>query len=360
MGQARIPQTSPPAAEAWDIANYDFHLPSHLIAARPASPRDSARLLHIGAELRDHLVRDLPRLLRPGDILVVNDTKVIPAHLVGRRGVAKVEVTLHRQEGLGVWRGLARPAKRLKPGDRVAFGDDLSAEVLARDGGEVTLSFGLDDAAMRAALGRHGAVPLPPYIPRDHGPDPRDRTDYQTMFARAEGAVAAPTAGLHFTPALLDALAAAGIARATVTLHVGPGTFLPIKGEDIRTHRMHAEQATLTGEAATAINAARAAGGRVVAVGSTALRTLESAASDDGCLRPFDGDTSLFITPGYRFKSVDVLMTNFHLPRSTLFVLVAAFGGLQRMRAAYEHAVRAEYRFFSYGDVCLIEPEVSP
>lgn len=351
-----MPQSLSPAAQAWDAGTYDFELPPRLIAARPAVPRDSARLLHIAEGLSDRGVRDLPGLLRRGDILVVNDTKVIPAHLVGKRGAAKVEITLHRQDGVGVWRGLARPAKRLKPGDRVEFGA-LSAEVIARNEGEVTLSFGLDDAAMREALARHGAVPLPPYIPRARGADTQDRADYQTLFARAEGAVAAPTAGLHFTPALLDALQTAGIARAAVTLHVGPGTFLPIKTDDIRAHRMHAEHATLTDETASAINAARAAGGRIVAVGSTALRTLESAAGDDGILRAFDGDTSLFITPGYRFKSVDVLMTNFHLPRSTLFVLVAAFGGLARMRAAYDHAIRAEYRFFSYGDACLIEPE---
>lgn len=357
MGQARMPHTLSPAAQAWDIGTYDFDLPPHLIAARPADPRDSARLLHIAEDLNDRIVRDLPQLLRRGDVLVVNDTKVIPAHLVGKRGTAKVEITLHRQDGVGIWRGLARPAKRLKPGDRVTFGGSLSAEVVARNEGEVTLSFGLDDAAMRKALARHGAVPLPPYIPREHGADAQDRADYQTVFARAEGAVAAPTAGLHFTPALLGALQAAGVARASVTLHVGPGTFLPIKTDDIRAHRMHAERATLTEEAASAINAARIAGGRIVAVGSTALRTLESAAGDDGILRAFDGDTSLFITPGYRFKSVDMLMTNFHLPRSTLFVLVAAFGGLERMRAAYDHAIRAGYRFFSYGDACLIEPE---
>lgn len=352
-----MPQASPPANQAWDIGTYDFDLPPHLIAARPANPRDSARLLHIAGDLGDRAVRDLPQLLRRGDTLVVNDTKVIPAHLVGKRGAAKVAITLHRQDRMGVWRGLARPAKRLKPGDRVEFGDALSAEVMARNEGEVTLSFGLGDAAMREALARHGAIPLPPYIPRERGADERDRADYQTLFARAEGAVAAPTAGLHFTPALLDALQAAGIGRASVTLHVGPGTFLPIKTDDIRVHRMHAERATLTDETAAAINAARAAGGRIVAVGSTALRTLESAAGDDGVLRAFDGDTSLFITPGYRFKSVDVLMTNFHLPRSTLFVLVAAFGGLERMRAAYAYAIEAGYRFFSYGDACLIEPE---
>lgn len=353
-----MPQVRSPAVPAWDIGTYDFALPPSLIAARPAVPRDSARLLHIAGGLGDRTVRDLPQLLRRGDILVVNDTKVIPAHLIGKRGAAKVEITLHRQDGAGVWRGLARPAKRLKPGDRVEFGGDLSAEVLARNEGEVTLSFGLDDASMREALARHGAIPLPPYIPREQGADAQDRADYQTLFARAEGAVAAPTAGLHFTPALLDALQAAGIGRAAVTLHVGPGTFLPIKTDDIRAHRMHAERATLTNQAASGINAARAAGGRVVAVGSTALRTLESAAGDDGILRAFDGDTSLFITPGYRFKSVDVLMTNFHLPRSTLFVLVAAFGGLERMRAAYAHAIQSGYRFFSYGDACLIEPEV--
>jgi S-adenosylmethionine:tRNA ribosyltransferase-isomerase len=346
---------------AMKVADFDFDLPRSLIAERPAEPRDAARLLLVGDGLADRHVRDLPDLLRPGDLLVFNDTKVIPARLVGRRGAARIEATLHKQAGPETWRAFVRPAKRLKPGDRISFGDGpagdaLEAEVLEKgEGGEVVLRFAAAGDALLAALDRIGRMPLPPYIPRTQGPDARDRDDYQTVYARHPGAVAAPTAGLHFTDDLMARLAARGIERIFVTLHVGAGTFLPVKVEDTRDHVMHAEWGRLGADAAAAVAAARARGGRVVAVGSTALRLLESAADADGRVAPFEGDTALFITPGYRFKSVDLLLTNFHLPRSTLFMLVAAFAGLARMRAAYEHAKRAGYRFYSYGDACLLE-----
>lgn len=334
---------------------FDFDLPRSSIAARPAVPRDAARLLEIGEERADRVMTDLPALLIPGDLLVVNDTRVIPAGLSGRRGVAAIEVTLHKQLARDTWRAFARPAKRLKRGDRIDFADDLTAEVMEKgDGGEVTLRFNIGNAALMAALERRGRVPLPPYVPRPDGPDSRDRTDYQTVFATHAGAVAAPTAGLHFTPALLAALDAKGISRAAVTLHVGAGTFLPVKAEDTANHPMHAEWGRISPEAAEAVNATRKRGGRIVAVGTTALRLLESAAGDDGCVAPFSGETDIFITPGYRFRAVDLLLTNFHLPRSTLFMLVAAFSGLPRMRAAYDHAIRAGYRFYSYGDACLL------
>ncbi|MGB8274176.1 MAG: tRNA preQ1(34) S-adenosylmethionine ribosyltransferase-isomerase QueA [Alphaproteobacteria bacterium] len=342
---------------------FDFALPRELIAAHPVAPRDAARLLVVGERMDDRRVRDLPSLLEPGDILVFNDTRVIPARLSGvrsgapgnERGKAKVELTIHRQEEPAVWRAFARPAKRLKPGDRVRFAGDFGCEIVARlEEGEVRLRFDRAGDDLRAALERFGAMPLPPYIPRPRGPDARDRADYQTMFAREDGAVAAPTAGLHFTPELQAALAARGIKYATLTLHVGAGTFLPVKVDDIRDHPMHAETGHITREAAAAINEARAAGGRVVAVGSTSLRLLETAAGSDGTIRPFDGSTDIFITPGYRFKAVDLLLTNFHLPRSTLFMLVCAFASTVRMKQAYAHAIAAKYRFFSYGDACLL------
>ncbi len=334
---------------------FDFDLPRHLIAERPVSPRDAARLLVVGETLADRGVRDLPALLRAGDILVCNDTRVIPARLSGRRGEAKVEVTLHEQSGPETWRAFARPAKRLRPGDRVVFADDLAAEVVEKhDGGEVGLRFGVGGAELMDAIRRHGAMPLPPYIKRAAA-DPRDRDDYQTVFAARDGAVAAPTAGLHFTPDLLDRLRAAGIGRAALTLHVGAGTFLPVKVDDVREHKMHAEWGEITAATAEAVNAARAAGGRVVAVGTTALRLLESAADEAGRLHPFRDRTDIFITPGYRFKIADLLLTNFHLPRSTLFMLVCAFSGRERMLAAYEHAKAGGYRFYSYGDACLLE-----
>jgi S-adenosylmethionine:tRNA ribosyltransferase-isomerase len=341
------------------VDDFDFELPRHLIAAHPAEPRDAARLLVVGAALEDRHMLDLPRLLRPGDLLVFNDTRVIPARLVGTRGAAHVEATLHRDLGGGAWRAFVKHAKRLKPGDRLVFGDDFAAEVAAKhDEGDVTLRFDREGSAFRAALERFGSMPLPPYIKRPDGGAARDRRDYQTIFAAKDGAIAAPTAGLHFSERLLAALDAAGIARVTVTLHVGAGTFLPVKVEDTRDHKMHAETGFIDEAAAQRINAAREQGGRIVAVGTTSLRLLESATDERGRVVPFAAATSLFITPGYRFRAVDLLLTNFHLPRSTLFMLVAAFAGLARMRAAYEHAIASGYRFFSYGDACLLHPEV--
>jgi S-adenosylmethionine:tRNA ribosyltransferase-isomerase len=344
------------------LGDFDFDLPRRLIAARPAEPRDSARLLLLPAAgtMADRRIADLPALLRPGDLLVCNDTKVISARLIGRRGLATVEVTLAHDLGDGTWRAYAKGPRRLRLGDHIEFAADLAAEVAGKSPeGEVILRFDRAGEAFRAALARHGAMPLPPYIKRPRGPDPRgdarDRADYQTIFARTEGAVAAPTAGLHFTPALLAAIAARGAEWATVTLHVGPGTFLPVKSDDPRQHRMHAEWGEIGAEAARRINAARQRGGRIVAVGTTSLRLLESAAADSGEMREFRGETGLFILPGYRFRAIDLLLTNFHLPRSTLFMLVAALAGLERIKAAYAHAVAAGYRFFSYGDACLIE-----
>jgi S-adenosylmethionine:tRNA ribosyltransferase-isomerase len=311
--------------------------------------------LVVGDRFADRATRDLPRLLRAGDMLVVNDTRVIPARLIGLRGAAKIEITLHRDLGGGSWRAFAKGAKKLKAGDRIDFAADFAASVLEKHAeGDVTLGFDREGEAFRAALARYGHVPLPPYIKRPD--DAGDRGDYQTIFAARDGAVAAPTAGLHFTPPLLDALDAAGIGRATVTLHVGAGTFLPVKVADTEHHEMHSETGFLSAATADRLNAARAAGGRIVAVGTTSLRLLESAARDDGTLMPFAGETALFITPGYRFKAVDLLLTNFHLPRSTLFMLVAAFAGLDRMKAAYAHAIARRYRFFSYGDACLLHP----
>jgi S-adenosylmethionine:tRNA ribosyltransferase-isomerase len=346
-----------------DLADFDFALPRDLIADRPAEPRDSARLLVLPAasEIADRQIGDLPQLLRPGDLLVFNDTKVIPARLVGRRGLATVEVTLARDLGGGGWRVYAKGARRLHPGDRIEFAADLAAEMVEKcPEGEIILRFDREGAAFRDALARYGAMPLPPYIKRqrggDAGGDLRDRTDYQTIFARTEGAVAAPTAGLHFTPALLDALVARGIDWLTVTLHVGPGTFRPVKAEDPREHRMHAEWGLVSAGAAHRVNAVRARGGRIVAVGTTSLRLLESAAAESGDMREFSGETRLFILPGYRFRAIDLLLTNFHLPRSTLLMLVAALAGLDRTKSAYAHAIAERYRFFSYGDACLIEP----
>jgi S-adenosylmethionine:tRNA ribosyltransferase-isomerase len=340
------------------LSDFDFALPPEAIAQHPARPRDSARLLHVTPDrLDDRIVRDLPDLLSPGDILVSNDTRVIPAQLSARRGEARIGITLDRPLADGTWQALARNAKRLHPGDVLAFeGADLTATVVhRRPDGSVALRFDRDGAAFAAALEQAGALALPPYIDRPEGPTPEDAADYQTVFADAQGAVAAPTAGLHFTPDLLAALDARGIRRATVTLHVGVGTFLPVRVEDVAEHRMHAERGIITAETAAAINQARAAGGRVVAVGTTSLRLLETAADTAGLLHAFAGDTSIFILPGYRFRITDRLMTNFHLPRSTLFMLVAAFAGLERMRRAYAHAIGAGYRFFSYGDASLLE-----
>ncbi len=344
--------------------DFDFELPRQAIAQHPVTPRDAARLLVVNQGVEDRTLGDLPGLLRPGDLLVVNDTRVIPTRLFGRRGDAKVEVTLTAPETGGPggetrWRALARPAKRLKPGDRIDFGAGLAATVTDKGPpggarGEVGLAFELDGPALDAALERAGAMPLPPYIKRAAGGDPRDRDHYQTIFAARAGAVAAPTAGLHFTEALLAALDERGVARVEVTLHVGAGTFLPVTATDPRDHRMHAEWGEITQDAATAINGARAAGGRVVAVGSTALRLLETAARPDGRLDAFSGTTDIFILPGDRFKAIDLMLTNFHLPRSTLFMLVCAFAGTAPMKRAYAHAVAQGYRFFSYGDACLL------
>jgi S-adenosylmethionine:tRNA ribosyltransferase-isomerase len=349
---------------------FDFELPEELIALRPVSPRDAARLLVVGPEggVSHRTVRDLPALLAPGDALVLNDTRVIPAALEGTRVrgevTARVAVNLVKRTGPSEWRALARPAKRLQPGDRIAFGVSegnacllgrLDATVAAKgDAGEVTLRFDLSDAYLDDAIAQAGQMPLPPYIALKRPPDEADRDSYQTIFAARDGAVAAPTAALHFTPELIEALEARGIERHTVTLHVGAGTFLPVKAEDTDAHRMHAEWGELSAATAARLAAVRARGGRIVCVGTTALRVLETAARETGELAPWCGETSIFITPGYRFKAVDVLMTNFHLPRSTLFMLVAAFAGLDTMRDAYAQAIAARYRFYSYGDASLL------
>ena len=340
------------------LDDFDFELPRRLIADHPCEPRDAARLLVIPASggLQDRRISDLPALLRPGDLLVFNDTKVIPARLVGRRAAVIVEVTLYTDLGGGAWRAFAKGARRLRVGDNIVFAEDFAGDVAEKHPeGDVTLRFEVEGEALHEALGRYGAMPLPPYIKRPPGGDPRDRADYQTIFARAEGAVAAPTAGLHFTPALLETLAEHGIGWTMLTLHVGPGTFLPVKTANLRDHKMHAEFGMLPAETAERIAAVRHAGGRIVAIGTTSLRLLESAVAENGEVRPFAGETRLYILPGYRFRAIDLLLTNFHLPRSTLLMLVAALAGLQRIKAAYAHAVAAGYRFFSYGDACLIE-----
>jgi S-adenosylmethionine:tRNA ribosyltransferase-isomerase len=336
---------------------FDFQLPPERIALRPASPRDSARLLVVRPEgLADHVVSELPRLLRAGDILVFNDTRVIPAQLEGRRGEARIGATLHKREGPRDWRAFVRNAKRVREGDRIEFGAGVAA--VARDKGEdgsILLSFEGEEP-VELLLERVGRMPLPPYIAGRREADARDAEDYQTMFAREQGAVAAPTAALHFTPRLVEALKAAGIGMETLTLHVGAGTFLPVKAEDTADHVMHSEWGRIEPAAAERLNAARAAGGRLISVGTTSLRLLESAADEHGRIRPFEGDTAIFITPGYRFRAIDGLLTNFHLPRSTLFMLVSALMGLETMRSAYAHAIEAGYRFYSYGDASLLLP----
>jgi S-adenosylmethionine:tRNA ribosyltransferase-isomerase len=337
---------------------FDFELPPERIALRPARPRDAARMLVVEGEapLADRAVRDLPALLRRGDVLVFNDTRVIPAQLEGRRGNARIGATLHKRIDLRRWIAFVRNAKRLKPGDRIDFAQGVAATAEERHpDGSFTLAFAGDEP-VEVLLERAGTMPLPPYIAGKRATDERDREDYQTLFAREDGAVAAPTAALHFTPALLAALDAAGIGRETLTLHVGAGTFLPVKAEDTTDHRMHSEWGRIDDATAERLNATRAAGGRLVAVGTTSLRLLESAADARGTIRPFEGDTAIFITPGYKFRAIDGLMTNFHLPRSTLFMLVGALMGLERMRAAYAHAIAAEYRFYSYGDSSLLLP----
>jgi S-adenosylmethionine:tRNA ribosyltransferase-isomerase len=348
---------------------FDFPLPPERIALRPARPRDAARLLVVRppAALEDRVVRDLPDLLRPGDQIVVNDTKVIPASLHGRRigrgPETPVEATLHKRLDGSRWLAFAKPGKRLAAGDMIRFGEEgkvcflgqLDATVEAKgEGGEITLAFAFHGPVLDQAIAERGDMPLPPYIASRREADEDDRADYQTLFAHDEGSVAAPTAGLHFTDELVARLKAHGIGLHTVTLHVGAGTFLPVKADDTADHRMHAEHGVVSAETADALNGARRAGGRIVAVGSTSLRLLESAATEDGTLRPFAGDTSIFITPGYKFRVPDLMLTNFHLPRSTLFMLVAAFSGLDTMRAAYAHAIEQGYRFYSYGDACLL------
>jgi len=353
---------------------FDFELPPGRIALRPIAPRDAARLLVVrpGGEpkLEDRGVRDLPELLQPGDAMVVNDTKVIPARLHGRRlgrgdTQPAIEAMLHRRLDGSRWRAFVKPGRRLQPGDVIRFGTEgrvcflgqLDATVEEKgEGGEVTLCFSFHGAVLDQAIDERGDMPLPPYIASRRGVDARDREDYQTLFARQEGSVAAPTASLHFTPDLTARLKARGVSLHIVTLHVGAGTFLPVKTDDTESHVMHPEWGMVSAETADALNAARRAGGRIVAAGSTALRLLESATGEDGILHAFAGETSIFITPGYRFRAVDVMLTNFHLPRSTLFMLVSAFSGLAVMRRAYAHAIASGYRFYSYGDACLLFP----
>jgi S-adenosylmethionine:tRNA ribosyltransferase-isomerase len=347
---------------------FDFDLPSERIALRPASPRDAARLMVVrpGGAPEDRIARDLPDLLRPGDALVFNDTRVIPAQLEGIRerdgSVATISATLHRRLGDNRWQAFVKGAKKLQRGDVVRFGETpeacllaaLHATVVSKDDDGVVFDFEFAGAYLDEAIARVGHVPLPPYIASKRPEDARDRADYQTVYARDEGSVAAPTAGLHFTPDLLDRLKARDVSLHFLTLHVGAGTFLPVKADDTADHRMHPEFGLVTPETAEALNVARARGGRIVAVGTTSLRLLESAADEDGTIRPFAAETAIFITPGYRFRAVDVLMTNFHLPRSTLFMLVSAFAGLDAMKAAYERAIATGYRFYSYGDGSLL------
>jgi S-adenosylmethionine:tRNA ribosyltransferase-isomerase len=345
-----------------DVSLFDFDLPEAQIALRPACPRDSARLMIVQADgiIAHRAMRDLPDYLRAGDAILVNDTRVIPARLHGQRlretGPAKIEILLHRRLADDHFSVLARPARRLAVGDAVVFGD-LNAEVTARgENGEAEIRFALSGTALDAAIAAQGEMPLPPYIASKRRADARDVCDYQTTFARQDGSVAAPTAGLHLTPELFAALEQKGVAREAVTLHVGLGTFLPVTTEDTSQHRMHAERAILDAATAGQLNAVHAAGRRIAAVGTTSLRTLESAADPDGVIHPFNGETEIFITPGYRFRAVDLLLTNFHLPRSTLFMLVSALMGLEVMKAAYAEAIAQGYRFYSYGDACLLMP----
>lgn len=338
---------------------FDFDLPPERIALRPASPRDSARMLLVAGDrpFEDRRVYDLPALVRAGDCLVFNDTRVIPAQLEGMRGEARIGATLHKRQGLRQWQAFLRNAKRVRAGDRIDFGAGVTAIASGRDeDGGVTLDFEGDEP-VEILLERAGRMPLPPYIASKRPTDARDQTDYQTMFAREDGAVAAPTAALHFTPDLMASLKEAGIESETLTLHVGAGTFLPVKADDTTEHRMHAEWGRIDADTADRLNAVKARGGRLIAVGTTSLRLLESAAGEDGRIAPFSDETRIFITPGYRFRAVDGLMTNFHLPRSTLFMLVSALMGRERMQAVYAHAIADEYRFYSYGDSSLLLPE---
>jgi S-adenosylmethionine:tRNA ribosyltransferase-isomerase len=337
------------------VSEFDFNLPQALIADRPATPRESARLLVVGDELRDQKIADLPDHIRPGDVVVFNNSRVIPARLLGMRGEVSVELLLHQPVSGNGWRAFAKPAKRLKDGQRIDFTEDFYAVVHGRhETGEVNVYFNHDGADLTRMIEAHGHVPLPPYIESKRKADAQDKQDYQTIYARGGNSVAAPTAGLHFTPPLMEAIRAEGAQVAFVTLHVGAGTFQPVKVEDTDDHVMHAELAEVSAETADIINRARAQCGRIIAVGTTSLRTLESACDARGVIQPMHASTSIFITPGYRFKCVDVLMTNFHLPKSTLFMLVSAFAGTERMKAAYAHAIASQYRFYSYGDACLL------
>jgi len=335
---------------------FDFDLPTELIALRPAEQRDASRLLVVGQGIEDRIVRDLPGLLRPGDLLVFNDTRVIPAQLEGRRGDARIGATLHKREGVREWRAFLRNARRVRVGEVIDFGGGVHATALDKgDDGSALLCFHGEEP-VELLLERAGTMPLPPYIASRRPADLRDRGDYQTMFAREAGAVAAPTAALHFTPALIERLQDAGIGHVTLTLHVGAGTFLPVKAEDTEQHVMHSEWGRIDAATADRLNQVRRDGGRIIPVGTTSLRLLESAAAEDGAIRPFEGDTAIFITPGYRFRAIDGLITNFHLPRSTLFMLVSALMGRERMLAAYAHAIAHGYRFYSYGDASLLLP----
>jgi S-adenosylmethionine:tRNA ribosyltransferase-isomerase len=336
---------------------FDFDLPPNRIALRPVAPRDSARMLVVdGQKVTDRIVRDLPDFLNPGDCLVFNDTRVIPAQLEGKRGEARIGATLHKREGVRTWRAFIRNAKRLSDGDVIAFGDGVSAVATDRDDdGSFLLRFAGDEP-VEELLERAGTMPLPPYIAGKRPTDSRDADDYQTMFADQPGAVAAPTAALHFTPELLATLTRREVSHETLTLHVGAGTFLPVKADDTKDHKMHAEWGRIDAATAIRLNAVRAAGGRVIAVGTTSLRLIESACTEEGMIQPFEGDTAIFITPGYRFKGIDGLMTNFHLPKSTLFMLVSALMGRDRMQSAYSFAIAADYRFYSYGDSSLLLP----
>ena len=336
---------------------FDFDLPKDRIALRPASPRDSARMLGVmGGAVSDHHVRDLPALLQPGDCLVFNDTRVIPAQLEGTRGEARVGATLHKRVDLRRWQAFVRNAKRVRVGDTIDFGQGVTAVAEERlSDGSLILAFDGEEP-VEVLLERAGTMPLPPYIAAQRAIDERDAEDYQTLFAREKGAVAAPTAALHFTPALMAALTTRGVLTETLTLHVGAGTFLPVKVEDTADHQMHSEWGRIDADTAARLNAVRAAGGRVIAVGTTSLRLIESAATEDRHIHAFEGDTAIFITPGYTFKGIDGLMTNFHLPKSTLFMLVSALMGREVMQAAYAHAIAGEYRFYSYGDSSLLIP----
>ena len=344
------------------VDDFDFDLPESLIALRPAQPRDTARLLHIPADSNgfgDHIMRDLPDFLRAGDALVVNVTKVIPARLTGTRqrdegAGAKIEVTLTERLGPIEWQCFLKPAKRVKDGDIIRFGD-VSALVSGRTEGQANLSFDIAPETMETTLATLGSMPLPPYIAGKRAPDAQDNDDYQTLFAREAGAVAAPTAGLHFTPELVAALKAKGVSFHEVTLHVGPGTFLPVKVDDLSAHKMHGEWGQVTPQTAEDLNQVKQAGGRIICVGTTSLRLLETAASKSDKIEPFEDFTDIFISPGFKFHSADLLITNFHLPRSTLFMLVSAFCGFERMKAAYAHAIKDGYRFYSYGDGSLLE-----